>query len=277
MDNIAQVIHECETCAAIKQAKRLKPAWYGGRWLKYKYGEAWQIDYITLPQTCKASAMCSQWWKQPPDGWKHILYPMSPPRTLSWALKSKSYGDMAPQKELALYTEHDGTWYGIALWSVWINYPDCVPSQLLLHLAEHGKLKSAATTKTSLYYCLVPLGGLREGRIFSIPRLFEYRQKPISARQSRVVGRVMTVTQRNGLASNFINWRIPQTDKLNNLTSLTNKQRRFGNGAIFRASRSQTCIYILEKQRKREEKQEKERRRKEKKRKKKYHHPWIPR
>ncbi|KAK4815355.1 hypothetical protein QYF61_001343 [Mycteria americana] len=51
MDTIAQVIHECETCAAIKQSKRLKPLWYGGRWLKYKYGEAWQIDYITLPQT----------------------------------------------------------------------------------------------------------------------------------------------------------------------------------------------------------------------------------
>ncbi|KAK4817076.1 hypothetical protein QYF61_027105 [Mycteria americana] len=39
--------------AAVKQAKRLKPLWYGGRWLKYKYGEAWQIDYITLPQTCQ--------------------------------------------------------------------------------------------------------------------------------------------------------------------------------------------------------------------------------
>ncbi|GAB0208192.1 transportin-1-like [Grus japonensis] len=51
MDAISQVIHECETCAAIKQAKRVKPLWYGGRWLKYKYGEAWQIDYITLPQT----------------------------------------------------------------------------------------------------------------------------------------------------------------------------------------------------------------------------------
>ncbi len=51
MDTIAQVILECEICAAIKQAKRLKPLWYGGRWLKYKYGEAWQIDYITLPQT----------------------------------------------------------------------------------------------------------------------------------------------------------------------------------------------------------------------------------
>ncbi|KAK4806163.1 hypothetical protein QYF61_001086 [Mycteria americana] len=51
MDTIAQVIHECETCAAIKQSKRLKPLWYGGRWLKYQYGEAWPIDYITLPQT----------------------------------------------------------------------------------------------------------------------------------------------------------------------------------------------------------------------------------
>ncbi|RMC19687.1 hypothetical protein DUI87_03250 [Hirundo rustica rustica] len=53
MDSISQVIHDCETCAAIKQAKRVKPLWYGGRWSKYKYGEAWQIDYITLPQTCQ--------------------------------------------------------------------------------------------------------------------------------------------------------------------------------------------------------------------------------
>ncbi|RMB92599.1 hypothetical protein DUI87_30908 [Hirundo rustica rustica] len=51
MDSISQVIHDCETCAAIKQAKRVKPLWYGGRWSKYKYREAWQIDYITLPQT----------------------------------------------------------------------------------------------------------------------------------------------------------------------------------------------------------------------------------
>ncbi|RMC17397.1 hypothetical protein DUI87_05978 [Hirundo rustica rustica] len=51
MDSVSQVIHDCETCAAIKQAKRVKPLWYGGRWSKYKYGEAWQIDYITLPQT----------------------------------------------------------------------------------------------------------------------------------------------------------------------------------------------------------------------------------
>lgn len=31
----------------------MKPLWYGGWWSKYKYGEAWQIDYITLPQTCQ--------------------------------------------------------------------------------------------------------------------------------------------------------------------------------------------------------------------------------
>jgi len=30
MDTIAQVIHECETCTAIKQAKQVKPQWYGG-------------------------------------------------------------------------------------------------------------------------------------------------------------------------------------------------------------------------------------------------------
>ncbi|RMC20995.1 hypothetical protein DUI87_01850 [Hirundo rustica rustica] len=51
LDSISQVIHDCETCAAIKQAKQVKPLWYGGRWSQYKYGEAWQIDYITLPQT----------------------------------------------------------------------------------------------------------------------------------------------------------------------------------------------------------------------------------
>ncbi|GAB0193865.1 hypothetical protein GRJ2_001851800 [Grus japonensis] len=48
---VVKIIHECETCATIKQAKWVKPLWYGGRWLKYKYGEAWQINYITLPQT----------------------------------------------------------------------------------------------------------------------------------------------------------------------------------------------------------------------------------
>ncbi|KAF4804846.1 hypothetical protein TURU_004252 [Turdus rufiventris] len=46
-----EVIHDCEMCAAIKQAKQVKPLWCSGRWSKYKYGEAWQIDYVTLPQT----------------------------------------------------------------------------------------------------------------------------------------------------------------------------------------------------------------------------------
>ncbi|KAK4830237.1 hypothetical protein QYF61_009304 [Mycteria americana] len=71
------------------------------------------------------------------------------------------------------------------------------------------------------------------------------------------------MTQKNRLASNFINWRIPQTDKLNELASSTNEQGQFGNGAIFRATRhnlSQTCIYWKSRGR---EKQEKEKRREE--------------
>ena len=56
---IALVIRGCDTCAAIEQAKRMKPLWGEGRWQKYKYGEAWQVDYITLPQ--------------PPDGKRYVL------------------------------------------------------------------------------------------------------------------------------------------------------------------------------------------------------------
>ncbi|TRZ11241.1 hypothetical protein HGM15179_015857 [Zosterops borbonicus] len=54
MDSISQVIYDCDICAAIKQAKRVKSLWYGGQWSKYKYGEAWQIDYVTLSQACQS-------------------------------------------------------------------------------------------------------------------------------------------------------------------------------------------------------------------------------
>jgi len=30
MYTIAQIIHECETCTAVKKAKQVKPQWYGG-------------------------------------------------------------------------------------------------------------------------------------------------------------------------------------------------------------------------------------------------------
>lgn len=46
-----QVLHECQTHAAIKQPKWVKPLWCRGRWLKGKYGEAWQIVWITLTQS----------------------------------------------------------------------------------------------------------------------------------------------------------------------------------------------------------------------------------
>lgn len=53
MHTTALVTYECEKYSAITQGKQLKMLWYRGRWLKYKYGEAWQIDLITLPQTCQ--------------------------------------------------------------------------------------------------------------------------------------------------------------------------------------------------------------------------------
>lgn len=48
MDTPSHVICNCEIWAAIKQARQVRPLWYGGLQLKYKYGEALQIDYTTL-------------------------------------------------------------------------------------------------------------------------------------------------------------------------------------------------------------------------------------
>lgn len=52
MDTIAEVIHECETYAVIRQTKQIKSFWYEGWWLKFKSEQVWQKDYLTLPQTC---------------------------------------------------------------------------------------------------------------------------------------------------------------------------------------------------------------------------------
>ncbi|RMC01142.1 hypothetical protein DUI87_22408 [Hirundo rustica rustica] len=102
MDSISQVIHDCEMCAAIKQAKRVKPLWYGGRWSKYKYGEAWQIDYITLPQTRQGKRYVLT-MVEATTGWLETsLRPMLLPGTASWALKSKSCGDMVPLRGFSL-------------------------------------------------------------------------------------------------------------------------------------------------------------------------------
>ncbi|RMC16687.1 hypothetical protein DUI87_06626 [Hirundo rustica rustica] len=99
MDSISQVICDCETCAAIKQAKWVKPLWYGGRWSKYKYGEAWQIDYITLPQTRQGQRYVLTTVETTTGCWRPTLCLTTLPGTPSWALKSKSCGDMAPLRK----------------------------------------------------------------------------------------------------------------------------------------------------------------------------------
>ncbi|RMB92481.1 hypothetical protein DUI87_31123 [Hirundo rustica rustica] len=104
MDSISQVIHDCETCAAIKQAKRVKPLWYGGRWSKYKYGEAWQIDYITLPQNRQGKRYVLT-MVEATTGWLETYpVPHATARNTILALKSKSCGDIVPLRELSLTT-----------------------------------------------------------------------------------------------------------------------------------------------------------------------------
>ncbi|KAK4819224.1 hypothetical protein QYF61_027054 [Mycteria americana] len=82
--------------------------------------------------------MCLQWWKQPPDGWKHILCPMPLPRTLSWALKSKSCGNMAPQKELSqtmgLISETTSDTWAKEHGTEWVYHIPC-------HAPASGKIK----------------------------------------------------------------------------------------------------------------------------------------
>lgn len=102
MDGIAQVIHDCETCTAIKQTKWLKSLWYGGRWSKYKHGEAWQADYITLPQTCQGKRYMLT-MVEPTTRWMETsLVPHPIAQNTTWALRSKSCGDMVLHKELSL-------------------------------------------------------------------------------------------------------------------------------------------------------------------------------
>ncbi|RMC19944.1 hypothetical protein DUI87_03512 [Hirundo rustica rustica] len=104
MDSISQVIHDCETCAAIKQAKRVKPLWYGGRWSKYKYGEAWQIDYITLPQTRQGKHYVLA-MVEATTGWLETYpVPHATAQNTILGLESKSCGDMVPQRGLSLAT-----------------------------------------------------------------------------------------------------------------------------------------------------------------------------
>ncbi|RMC01116.1 hypothetical protein DUI87_22382 [Hirundo rustica rustica] len=101
MDSISQVIHDCEMCAAFKQAKRVKPLWYGGRWSKYKYGEAWQIDYITLPQTRQGKRYVLT-MVEATTGWLETYpVPHATARNTILGLENKFFGGMVPPRELS--------------------------------------------------------------------------------------------------------------------------------------------------------------------------------
>jgi len=116
MDTIAQVIHECETCAAIKQAKRVKPQWYGGRWQNINTGRLGRLTASHCHKPAKASAMCSQWRRPPLNGWKPTLCPMPPPGIPSWALKASPVVTWHPRKKTEL---DNGTHFCNSLIDTW--------------------------------------------------------------------------------------------------------------------------------------------------------------
>ncbi|KAK4814209.1 hypothetical protein QYF61_012548 [Mycteria americana] len=92
---------------------------------------------------------------------------------------------------------------------------DCLQLAVLLFQQMSGWLKSPSRTRACEFvYRQRPISAQQScmvGRVTTMTQRnslshFWYQQRPISARQSRVVGRVTTMTERNRLASNFINW-----------------------------------------------------------------------
>ena len=81
MDAIAQVIHDCETCAIIKQAKRMKPLWGKGDGKSINMGRCGRLIISPCHDLAMVRVMCLPWWKQPLGGLKHMQYPMLPPET----------------------------------------------------------------------------------------------------------------------------------------------------------------------------------------------------
>jgi len=81
MDAIAQVILDCDSCAAIKQAKRMKSLWGKGPWQNHKYGRVWWLITSPCHKPLMVSVMCLPWWRQWLRGLKHMQYPMLSPKT----------------------------------------------------------------------------------------------------------------------------------------------------------------------------------------------------
>ncbi|TRZ23868.1 hypothetical protein HGM15179_003220, partial [Zosterops borbonicus] len=54
MDSVSQIIHDCDTCAAIKQAKGVKPLWYGRRWSKSTSFIMMPMDKAEIPDASKS-------------------------------------------------------------------------------------------------------------------------------------------------------------------------------------------------------------------------------
>lgn len=82
-------------CNQADQADKAPVVWW--MIVKINYRKAWQIDYITLPQTHHGKLyMLTMTGTTTVDGWRHTLCLTPLPGTQPWALKSNSCSDMVP-------------------------------------------------------------------------------------------------------------------------------------------------------------------------------------
>lgn len=86
-----------ETCTTIKQAKQLKPLWYGDEGQNINIEKPGRLIISHSLKPTRVSAM----WEQTTEGWKHIQCLMPLPEILPWALGSTPRGDTVLQKELS--------------------------------------------------------------------------------------------------------------------------------------------------------------------------------
>lgn len=101
MDTISRLPMTVKHVLQSSRAKWVKLLWYGGQQSKYKYGEAWQIDYIVLLQSRQGKCFMLTVLEGTTGCLETYPMPHSTAQNTIWALKNKSCGNMALQKELS--------------------------------------------------------------------------------------------------------------------------------------------------------------------------------
>lgn len=85
-------------------AKQLRPLWYGRQWLKYKCGEARQVDHIAVPQAGKSKYRVLTTVEAVTSWLETYPVPHATTRNSILGLEKESYNNTVAQKELSQKT-----------------------------------------------------------------------------------------------------------------------------------------------------------------------------